>query len=619
MVLPGLVAALGLAEIAFAGYRPRAPTLAAFVLVCAVLVLARTLPLAVPPLVGAGYAVAAASGANVVDPASWLIVIALACFLAGFRARSRAAALVSAVTAAVLAYLGLDVFTAFPANIVFGLTLAIGGWGLGAGVRDSLQRSHQVGVRAERERLAAAMAGERAVTAVREQLAVEIPDVLAHALGAMVVQAGVAADQVRAGSPLAGRTLAGVAQSGRDALVQTGAVLHALRSPRAASPPAVTPGPGERAETSRPSDAVLPGLIGLVLTAEVLVDGDRPILLTIASGLLAAGVLCWRRRFALLMPVAVVGIGLVAIWLGVSSNGPAASMGLYILAFFAAGRYVSRRLLTLGAASVALAVGMQLVSWRERLTPDAVLMAGLIVLPWLSGVVLRSALERARDLAATAERHQLAGEVDAERAAAAERTRVARGVHDLLADSLHVMVVQATLGSELVLHDPAGAAAAVGRVQRTGQAALERLGRLMELIRGLGGTDPQPRVCDLPELTERFADAGLGIDLDLDGVGSLPPAVEVSAYHIVSEALTNALKHSPRSRVRIRLARECSRLDVEVRNGPPGAPPGPAVPSGHGLIGLRERVLAFGGSLEAGPTGDGGFLLSATMPMAGPA
>jgi signal transduction histidine kinase len=122
-------------------------------------------------------------------------------------------------------------------------------------------------------------------------------------------------------------------------------------------------------------------------------------------------------------------------------------------------------------------------------------------------------------------------------------------------------------------------------------------------------------VADIAVLAEEYERAGLEIDVDLNGVVRLPMGVDLSTYRIVQEALTNALKHAPGSPVRVRLTQRESEVAIEVRNGAAASRPVKAVPSGHGLVGLRERVSLFGGSLEARPTADGGFVLAATIPV----
>jgi signal transduction histidine kinase len=156
-------------------------------------------------------------------------------------------------------------------------------------------------------------------------------------------------------------------------------------------------------------------------------------------------------------------------------------------------------------------------------------------------------------------------------------------------------------------------------VERSGRTALGETGRLLRMIEGGAdalGTHPQPGVADLPALADDYARAGLAIDLELDNAARrLPIGVELSSYRIVQEALTNALKHAPGSPVRIRLARHGSEVEIEVRNGRASSAALALVPSGHGLVGLRERVSLFGGTLDASPTADGGFVLAATLPV----
>jgi signal transduction histidine kinase len=160
----------------------------------------------------------------------------------------------------------------------------------------------------------------------------------------------------------------------------------------------------------------------------------------------------------------------------------------------------------------------------------------------------------------------------------------------------------------------------VSEIERSGRSALGEIGRLLRLIReGANelGTRPQHGVADVPELAEEYARAGLWIDLDVDDIVRLPIAVDLSTYRIVQEGLTNALKHAPGSSVRVRLERREFEVAIEVRNGPAASGTAAAVPSGHGLVGLRERVSLFGGNLEARPAAGGGFVLAATIP-AGP-
>jgi signal transduction histidine kinase len=200
---------------------------------------------------------------------------------------------------------------------------------------------------------------------------------------------------------------------------------------------------------------------------------------------------------------------------------------------------------------------------------------------------------------------------------AGERRRIVRELHDVLAASLSVMSVQATLAAELVIGDTDAGAAAVAQVERAGRAALGEVGRLLRLARSDGaGTEPNHRLADLPMLVADYARAGLHVDLDSDAVAHLPIGIGSSVYRVVQEALTNALKHAPGSTVRVTVSCAGPSVDVEVVNDRPPRPPAHAVPSGHGLLGLRERVTLLGGRFQAGRTAAGGFLLAASIPLA---
>jgi signal transduction histidine kinase len=619
LVLPGLIAVIGALEITVSGVRPRWLTLVMFAAACAVLRLSVRAPLAVAPAVGALYAGAGAVGADIVNPAAWIVVLAFACFDAGLRCGpSRVLpCLVSVCVAVAVSYAGLAWFTTFTPNLAFGLVFGLGSWALGTALRAALDRAGRAGAEAEREGIALVMAGERAVSQTRSRLAAEIPDVFAHAVGAMVVQAASARDQVRSSPVLASRTLEDVARSGRNALAQTAVVLHALRPPQPDT--TAPPRPVEPSRTLgrwRPYDAAVPAVIGLLVTLEAVMNADRSLVVTVSAAWLAAGVLCLRRRFPLLVAPAVSGVMLAAYWLGVSIDGPATTVVLFALAGLGTGRYLPRERLPSGLAAVLIAAGLMLLP--VGVEGDVVLVAAVGLVPWGVGVLVRAALDRAGSSAAAGERARLERAVEQERSAANERARVARGVHDLLADSLHVMVVQATVAAELAASDPGDAVIAVERVQEAGRDALQRLGGLLPLIQdGDARLHPQPGMAALPGLAERFTRAGLEIEIDLAVAEPLPPMVEVSIYHIVSEALTNALKHAPGSGVQVRTAHTRSQVDVEVRNSRPPSRPAP-LPGGNGLIGLRERVLAFGGSLDVGATPDGGFQLAASIPIPGP-
>jgi signal transduction histidine kinase len=633
LFLPALIGVVGIVEIAAAGYDPLWLALASYLLAAAVLCVGRFTPLAVPLLVTGIYATTPLLGFDVSKPASWVPLIAYACFGTGLHAPKahRLAGLASVLAALAIVFATLEWLTDFEPSVLFGLIVTAGAWALGQALREALDQNRRIGAEAERARLGGAQAVRRAADAERERIADELHDVLAHAVGAMVVQSSVARDRIGAHPAAAGEALQAVAQSGREALLETGRLLRLLRDDRdelglrgeAASGASDEAASRESAASTLVPlrDAVLPAIFGVFATFEILAQGYGygTALASIGVSWLAVSVLCLRRLLPLAMPIAVTGI-LIGSWLvGVEVEELAVPIMIQAFAYFSVGRHAPRSQALWGLGSVVASIALLALDAvvRGEVTADVVFVLGFLG-PWVVGVALRETLQRTRVLAAEAEHARLERELETERAAAAERRRIARELHDVLANSLSVMIVQASLAADLVGEDPGAATEAVSEVERSGRSALGEIGRLLRLIRdgeSEPGTQPQQGVADVPALAEEYARAGLTIDLDIDGVMSLPMGVDLSTYRIVQEGLTNALKHAPGSPVRVRLARCESDVAIEVCNGPAAARSAAAVPSGHGLIGLRERVSLFGGDLEARPTEDGGFVLAAKIPV----
>ena len=632
LLLPALIALVGAVEIVAAGYQPRWLGLGTFLLAASVVSVARLLPLAVPPVVAGIFAVTPLLGFDVAQPASWVLLLALACFGAGLWApRSRwPVGLACVLLALLVSTAGLAWFTDFEPGWLFGLIVSVGSWGTGLGLRGALDQNGSAAALAERARVESAAAAGRAATRVRERIAVELNDVLAHSLTAMLVQSSAAGDLIRREPQAAARALLGVAQAGREALADTGTILRSLRDNghelgQPCSTVTADVGGAERAASIREirrSDVVLPALIGATATIELVSDGYRPLWLSLGTFWLAAVLLCARRRFPLAMPIGVIAIMVGAPVLGVDTENPASWILAAWLACFSAGRYVPRSRTGLSLVSVLAAIALVALATAptSELSADIVFVLPFAVAPWAVGIALRQTLERTRVFAAKAERARLERELEGERAVSAERRRIARELHDTLAASLTVITIQASLAADLIVEDPDGATAAVSEAERAGRAAIDDTGRLLRLI-GDGDDQlqarPQPGLTDIPALAADYSRAGLGVDLNMDSIERLPAAVGLSSYYLVREALTNALKHAPGSSVHVRLTRTVAGVEVEVRNGPAASNGLATMPSGHGLTGLRERVSVIGGSLDAHPTVDGGFILAATMPVPG--
>jgi signal transduction histidine kinase len=200
----------------------------------------------------------------------------------------------------------------------------------------------------------------------------------------------------------------------------------------------------------------------------------------------------------------------------------------------------------------------------------------------------------------------------------AERARIARELHDVVAHHMSMIAVRTETAPYRLGDLPESARAEFAEISQASREALTEMRRLLGVLRSDEpelATAPQPGLANLPELVASARTAGTEVTLDVDAtLRELPAGVDVSAYRIVQEALTNAARHAPGARVRVVVGRTGHGLSLSVRNGP-GRPsrsePGP----GHGVRGMRERAAMLGGELRAGPSGDGGFEVSATLPL----
>lgn len=246
----------------------------------------------------------------------------------------------------------------------------------------------------------------------------------------------------------------------------------------------------------------------------------------------------------------------------------------------------------------------------------ALIFLGITAAVWLRGDAVRAG-------AIEAERER---QLQARNAVAEERTRIARELHDIVSQALGVIVMQAGgAGSVAVLEEP-DAKAVLATIEQTGRQAFAEMRRLVGVLRDddeAVALAPQPTVGEVPALLARFARAGLDVDLEIEGTRREAPAgVELSAYRIVQEALTNTLKHSGAGHATVRLSWSQDHLEVEVSDdGPVAGAAGPAPvradSGGRGLVGMRERVMLFGGELEAGPGPHGGYRVAARLPLEG--
>jgi signal transduction histidine kinase len=338
--------------------------------------------------------------------------------------------------------------------------------------------------------------------------------------------------------------------------------------------------------------------------------------------------LVWRRRHPLAVSfitgLATAGYGL-APYPDLAMPVPIGGVvGLYSVAAWGGRRAA---LLAGGIAAAVLVVVMSLPRTDADLV-DAAFVSLALAGAWLLGD--RARLQRAwaaelQDRAVRLERER-AGE--ARRAVASERTRIARELHDVVAHHVSMMVVQAEAGPVAAERDPARAAGAFEAIAATGRQALVEMRRLLGVLRGDGdqapSRSPQPGLAQVPSLVEQVGRAGLRVELVVEGEqGPLPPGVDLSAYRIVQEALTNVVKHAGAGRARVLIRYGEHDLELQVRDqgstGAGGRAPGASEAGrvGQGLVGMRERVNLFGGELHAGPAAGGGFTVAARLPRDG--
>lgn len=374
--------------------------------------------------------------------------------------------------------------------------------------------------------------------------------------------------------------------------------------------------PGPFVRWPRAADAVL---AAVVLAASVLLQegpGDsvqlRPLaeLPFVAFPLFAlAGAALYRRRRAPLVVLAVV----LAAWVPALGTDYSDFGGFTLVALYSAGRHGGDGRWTY--AGLAGAVGVLTLDGVLDPVPWGEVGFGVLVMVgvWYAGRRLRLRQQRGQQLL----REQQA---DRRRIVVEERTRIARELHDVVAHRVSLMTVQAGAATTIAATDPEAALRAMGAVETAGRQALDELRHLLSVLRpdaDAGATGPQPGLADLPQLVEQTRLAGVDVQLTVAGVpAELPAPVDLSAYRIVQECLTNVLKHAgPHARTQVRVTSDGACVVVEVSDDGRGATVLPG--AGHGIVGMRERALLLGGRLDVGPRAGGGFRVLARLPVHG--
>lgn len=343
-------------------------------------------------------------------------------------------------------------------------------------------------------------------------------------------------------------------------------------------------------------------------------------MLVAAVPLYTLPLLC-RERWPLTAPLFVIAVQVATSFIDVPGGvREDAGVVAYVFAFWAV---AANNPLRTAVAGLGVGVaGVVVVTLEDvRVVAEESWSVALIgALTWLAGAALRQRtikVEAAERRAAALERDHR----EASAAVAAERARIARELHDVVAHCVSVMTVQAGAARMVLGSDPQRAVAPLLAVEETGRQALGELRRLLGLLRAEAtetGLVPQPGLEDLPALVETVRRAGLSVELSTEGtVRGLAPGLSLTAYRIVQEALTNTLKHAEAGQVWVRIGYDVTHVTIEVRDNGRGSVLERARHNGHGIAGMRERAAIYGGVLEAGPDPDGGYAVRGRLPIEG--
>lgn len=361
---------------------------------------------------------------------------------------------------------------------------------------------------------------------------------------------------------------------------------------------------------TRPLDTrLIDGLIALGLSAWALTLApvvSDPLQAVLAVAMTAAA--AWRRR-----PVTVV--------LLVETAGAAAlGRGLQwpqgialLLAVYTAALHSEQRLLVL--AVVAALAGLLAAYGIAAKIPAGLAPILLLAPAWLAGVAMRNHQQRADAALARAER------LERERADAlrAERARIARELHDVVTHSVSLMVMQTGAARQIISQDEQRGLELLHSVETSGRAALDELRRLLGVLAHEHEDvplSPTPTMSDIPALVAHTSDAGLSVEVHVDGEPrAMPPGAALAAYRIVQEALTNVLKHAPRSNTTVTVRWHQTAVEVEILDDGPIAAVNNGQPAGRGIAGMQERATIYGGTLHAGPRPTGGYRVHARIPL----
>lgn len=343
--------------------------------------------------------------------------------------------------------------------------------------------------------------------------------------------------------------------------------------------------------------------------------GPRPI--AIPAMLVTTVALLWRRREPLRAVLVIFAALAAESLLGVSLHEPNAPLAVALVAMYSLGAHAPLRPALAGLGAALAGIGTAVAAEAQASYGEFVFTILVVAGGWLMGRGMHSRVHQTAELEQRTTELERTRELDRQAAIAEERGRIARELHDVIAHSLSVMIVQAGAAEEVAKRHPERVAEPLRAIQATGRQALTEMSRLLGILRSGGeeiGLAPQPGLDDLDALLAHSRRAGLPVTLAIEGSRTaLPPGPDLSAYRILQEALTNARKHAGPASAQVTLRYGEDALEIEVLDDGPGTPAGPG--GGNGLIGMHERVAVFGGEVQTGPRAEGGFAVRAKLPL----
>jgi signal transduction histidine kinase len=579
----------------------------------------RPAPLAAAAVSAIGFHVDHALGGEYGAPLTPLLATLLLTYTLAAHAPPRRAMAGIALT---LASLELGVLLAGQTNYGFLALCLVLPAVAGASVRRYRALSGELtmlAARLERER----GASERlAVAEERRRIARDLHDAIAHAVSRMVVQAA-GAEQVLATAPDRARVaLIAVQDTGRDAIDELRQTLRILLTDDQPTPPPH----GNRPEVSDAAKAPWrtiswPWWADILLAVAVVGVGDAVelwhgsrTLILVAVG--AAVAIALRRRHPLAALALAVTVQVALLAAGYEDLLVSAFVAVLVVLYTVVLHGPPRRARLATAVAVAVVGTAFVAAGRPDILASIAVWTAAV---WAAGLAEGAARRQAQRLQDVAVR--LARERDARTRLAVieERVRIARELHDSVAHTVSVMVLQAGAAEQVLASSPAKALAAARAVEAKGRDALHELHELLGVLRDDEDTSPrapQPGLTDLDTLIAHVARTGLPVELHVRGeAASLPAGVGVSVYRIIQEALTNTLKHAGPVQTTVTLDYTPDALIVEILDDGDRIRQRPAESTGHGLIGMRERVALYHGDLQTGPRAQSGYQVRARLPL----